>query len=183
MPPDGWTDIRTLPGVTLAIGYHRADNFTGTPLPGYENAGAWLVEPAARALGDALGGLEAEGLGLVVYDAYRPVRATRAMVRWCQSNGRGDLLDGWVGSRSRHNRGVAVDVGLTQRASGAPIPMGVWDRFDEGSGHGRAVGIARVHRRRLRSAMERAGFAPYPREWWHYEFPMRSPPPPLDVPY
>ncbi|MFK7984683.1 MAG: M15 family metallopeptidase [Sandaracinaceae bacterium] len=183
MPPDGWTDISTLPGVSMAIGYHRPDNFTGAVLPGYENEGAWLVRPAARALGEALDELGEEGLGLVVYDAYRPVRATLAMVAWCVSNGRDDLLDGWVGRRSRHNRGVAVDVGLTQRGSGARVPMGVWDRFDEGSGHGRAVGAERVHRRRLRDAMERAGFAPYRREWWHYEFPMADAPPPLDVPY
>lgn len=183
-PPPGWVDLARLEGVRLSIGYHRADNFTCAPLPGYGAPGAWLVAPVAARLEAVLDDLAAEGLGLVIYDAYRPVRASLRMVRYCEAHGRASLLDGWVAPRSRHNHGVAVDVGLTQRASGRALPMGTaWDAFEAGSQVANATGPARVHRRRLADAMTARGFVPYAREWWHFELPLEPRPPALDVPY
>lgn len=56
----------------------------------------------------------------LVFDAYRPVRATQAMVDWCTRAGREDLLrDGYIASRSRHNLGLAVDLTLVGVRLGA----------------------------------------------------------------
>jgi D-alanyl-D-alanine dipeptidase len=182
--PAGFTDLRTLPGLRFDGGYHRADNFTGRRLPGYGAPGAWLVDAAAEALAAVQADLRPRGLGLLVYDAYRPRRATVAMVDWCERTGRAHLLDGYVGRRSRHNRGTAVDVGLVHLASGGVLPMGTaWDAFHAGSWFGHAVGAARANRRALREAMTARGFRPYDREWWHFELPLEPAPPERDVPY
>ncbi len=184
MPPPDLVDLRALDGLTFAIGYASADNFTGAPLPGYERPGAWLHRAAADRLAEVLEDLRPRGLGLVIYDAYRPARASAAMVAWCEAHGHAWLLDGYVGRTSRHNRGVAVDLGLTWRARGAPLPMGTaWDDFDRASWTGCAWGPARAHRRTLAEAMSRRGFVGYRREWWHFELPLDPMPPALDVPY
>ena len=183
MPPD-FLDLKTLPGVRLDIGYARADNFTGAVLPGYEVAGAWLHRSAAEALGRVLERLVSRRLGLIVHDAYRPLRATRAMVEHCEANGREALLDGWIGRTSRHNRGVAVDVSLAWRGSGTPLPMGgVWDDFEAHSWVESAIGAARANRRALRQVMLAEGFTPYRREWWHFERRVDPLPEPRDEPY
>lgn len=183
-PPSQFVDIGPWHGIQLEIGYARADNFTGMVLPGYGRAGAWLHDAAARSLREVLQSLRRRGLGLIVYDAYRPQRAVDAMVRWCEDHQRQDLLAGWVGRTSRHARGTAIDVGLTWLDSGAPLPMGgSWDVFDARSHFEGATGASRANRRALRDAMARHGFRPYWREWWHFERPVDPLPPCLDVPY
>lgn len=182
MPPD-FVDLRELP-LVFDIAYARSDNFTGAALPGYEAPGAWLHRDAAAALGRIVDALAARRLTLVVFDAYRPVRATEAMVRWCEAHGREELLQGYVGRTSKHNRGVAIDVGLAWRDGGAPLPMGtVWDAFHRGSWTAHATGAARANRRALTEVMEAHGFEGYRREWWHFEYAIDPLPPPLDVPY
>jgi D-alanyl-D-alanine dipeptidase len=180
--PEGFTDLRAIAGLSFEIGYHRADNFTGAEVPGYGAPGAWLVARAANALERALADLAREALGLIVYDAYRPQRAVRAMSAWCEANDP-RLLDGYISRESRHARGVAIDVGLTHLAGGV-LPMGGgWDTFDASATFTHAIGAARANRVRLRDAMIGAGFAPYDREWWHFELPLDPLPPAIDVPY
>jgi zinc D-Ala-D-Ala dipeptidase len=183
MKPEGFVDLAELEGVRLEIGYHREDNFTGRRVPGYEGPGAWLIEAAARSLEHVLTDLARERLGLVVYDAYRPRRAALAMADHCERHAP-YLLDGYIARESRHSRGIAIDAGLVHLDSGAILPMGTaWDTFHEGSWYPNATGAARVHRRLLRETMTRHGFAPYDREWWHFELRIDPTPPMLDVPY
>jgi zinc D-Ala-D-Ala dipeptidase len=172
-PPPGFTDLRELlPPPLLRIGYATADNFTGAPLPGYGAPGAWLRDDAARALAEAARALAEQQLRLVVFDAYRPRRASAAMVAWTRAQGRGDLLeDGYIAPRSQHNRGVAIDVGLCD-ADGSLLDMGsAWDHFGAESRLGAARGVAALHRAVLHRAMRAAGFHPYTAEWWHFGFP------------
>ena len=176
-------DLRLLVGLSFRIGYHRADNFTGAPLPGYGAPGAWLVAPAAGALVAALAELRRDGLGLCVFDAYRPLRAARAMAAHCRAGGLEHLLDGWVSEDSRHCRGVSVDVALAG-PGGQPLDHGTpWDAFVPESRYGGVGGEPFARRRRLRRAMVTAGFDPYGGEWWHFELPLDPLPPPLDLPY
>lgn len=178
-------DLRArLPSAIIVAGYHRSDNFTGAPLPGYEAAGAWLEAEAAEALVLAASRLEAKGLRLIIYDAYRPRRASEAMVEWCHANARDDLLnEGWVAARSAHSRGRAIDLGLA-RADGTPLDMGSgWDQFDQTSFVRGVEGAPLEHRLELRAALTRVGFRPYTREWWHFGFDADTPAPVRDRPY
>lgn len=183
-PPPGFTDLGALPGVRLRIGYHRADNFTGAPLPGYGAPGAWLLDAVAAEIAGVRDGLLPLGLGLVVYDAYRPRRATLAMVRFCRTHGKEHLLDGWVSADSHHNRATTIDLGLCRLDDGAELDHGTaWDAFEPRS-HLRGVdGPALEHRLLLNERMVARGFVPYSKEWWHFRLPVDEEAPVRDVPY
>lgn len=180
-PPAGFTDLRGLPGLAFQIAYATPDNFTGAPLPGYEAAGAWLRDAPAQALVRVAAALSAEGYGLLIYDAYRPERASRAMVAWTEQTHQQHLIaEGYIAARSMHNRGVAVDLTLTR--GGVPVEMGTpFDAFTTESHTRNASGLALENRLRLAGAMKVEGFVPYPTEWWHFQYSGDAAP--IDVPY
>ena len=171
-------DVRTADStIRVDLRYATAANFTGAPLPGYEGNRAFLRRPAAAALGRVQQRLAPAGLGLLVYDAYRPVRATLAMVRWTERTKQEHLIhDGYIASRSRHNLGLAIDLTLVDRATGAELPMGTaFDTFDSTAHTANATGEAARNRQRLRAAMEAEGFTNYAQEWWHYSYSLPDP--------
>jgi zinc D-Ala-D-Ala dipeptidase len=167
----GLVDVhRYGPGIRVELRYATAQNLTGRRLPGYCREWALLLRPAARDLGRVQRRLRRRGLGLLVLDAYRPARASRALVRWAQRSGRGDLVGTYIARRSRHNTGSAVDLTLVRAADGRPLRMG--SRYDELSprAHTRnASGRALSNRLLLERTMERFGYTGYWREWWHFE--------------
>lgn len=169
------TDLRTIDStIEIDLRYATAANFTGAPLPGYEASRALLrCEPAA-ALGRVQARLRTAGLGLRVFDGYRPVRATVAMVEWAERTGRRALLDsGYIARRSRHNMGVAVDLTLVDAVTGTEVPMGTpFDSFTEAAHTANATGRVRRYRQILVGVMEEEGFTNYAQEWWHFSFPV-----------
>jgi D-alanyl-D-alanine dipeptidase len=156
-----------VPGIALDLRYATAKNFLGRRL--YPVARALLRRPAAEALAAAQRELAAEGLGLKVWDAYRPYAVTVAM--WEVVGDPDYVADPAKGSR--HNRGCAVDVTLVRLATGEELPMPT--AHDDFSARA-ALEFADLppevlaNRERLRRVMERHGFAPLPSEWWHYDF-------------
>ena len=169
------------PAIELDIRYATRDNFTGRVLPGYCEPLAYLHRPAAKALARAQAALQRDGLSLRVFDAYRPARASRAMVRWAERSGNEWVLrNGYVARRSNHNRGAAVDLTLTR--DGRALGMGTaYDAFTTRSHTLNARGTVLRNRLTLKRAMERAGFRNYRREWWHYDHPPSLSAPPLDL--
>lgn len=171
-------DVQSLaPGIRVSLRYATPDNFTGAPLPGYEGNHAYLRREAVAPLARVQRRAEAEGLSLLVYDAYRPVRATQAMVDWTNRVGREDLLrDGYIASRSRHNLGLAIDLTLVSRDTGTPLDMGTaFDAFTSAAHTANASGVQLENRRRLQRLMEAEGFVNYDQEWWHYTYAVPNP--------
>ncbi|MBV8159729.1 MAG: D-alanyl-D-alanine carboxypeptidase family protein [Acidimicrobiia bacterium] len=169
-PPAGLVDID--PSITVRLRYATTNNFTGAVLPGYEANRGLLRPRAAGDLAAVAHVLRQEGLALVVLDAYRPVRATMAMVAWAQRTGNSALVGPYIASHSEHNLGVAVDVTLVNVATGTELDMGApFDTFSPAAHYGGVSGAAFANRQRLRSAMEAAGFVPYDNEWWHFSVP------------
>lgn len=182
-------DLATVaPEVAVDMRYAGSDNFVGEPIPGYLAPKCLLTPPAARALARVQRDLAARGLGLRVYDCYRPQRAVDAFVRWTADASdertraryyprveKSRLIEqGYIARRSGHSRGSTVDLTLVRRdASGgvSEVDMGgTFDLFDPIS-HTDAPAVggpARRNRQLLREAMERAGFENLPEEWWHY---------------
>ncbi len=158
--------------IVVEARYAGADNFTGIPLPGYEAPRALLRREAAEALSRVQARLRGGPYGLKVFDGYRPVRATRAMVRWAESSGREHLLaEGYIARQSRHNLGVAVDLTLVERSTGLELDMGTpFDTFSEAAHTANAEGDVRRHRQILLHAMEAEGFENYEKEWWHFSY-------------
>jgi zinc D-Ala-D-Ala dipeptidase len=106
--------------------YAGTDNFMHRKVAGYDAPVCILTDQAAKALSKVQKAVAAEGLGLVVFDCYRPVRAVDDMVAWTKQRAkvfggqdtqwypktrRGDLISkGYVGARSAHSRGSTVDL-------------------------------------------------------------------------
>ena len=154
-------------GIPLDIRYATPDNFMKKTL--YPVAEAYLRAPAARALMDVRTELEARGLGIKVFDAYRPYRVTVAM--WEPIRNPDYVADPAKGSR--HNRGAAVDLTLIDLKTGQDLPMPTpYDDFTPRAAHAfdDLPEEIRANRALLREVMSKHGFEPLPSEWWHYDF-------------
>jgi D-alanyl-D-alanine dipeptidase len=169
-------DVQSLDStIRVDARYAGSNNFTGAPLPGYDAPRALLRREAAQSLTRVQRELRKKGMSLLVFDGYRPVRATLAMVRWAEGSGRRDLLtNGYIARRSRHNLGLAVDLTLVDAQSGSSMDMGTpFDTFSESAHTANAKGRVLTNRHILLRAMESQGFRNYEKEWWHFS---------LDVP-
>ncbi len=156
------------PTLIVELRYATARNGAGMSL--YPPDFPGLLRPAvARKLLDAQRRLRAEGIGLKVWDAYRPAGAQRAL--WRRVGQRRYVADPDTGNGSMHTRGTAVDVTLVDLATGRERPLPTdFDSFSLD-----AVGIYRgpdptvgENLRRLHRAMVDAGFLAQYREWWHF---------------
>lgn len=174
-----------VPGVRCDAKYATWDNFTGCPVDGYLANRIVGTAALCDALALARDAAEARGLGLLLWDAYRPQRAVDRFARWSLEPedgrrktrhypriARSEMFErGYVAARSGHSRGSTVDITLFDRAVGELLAMGGGhDLMDPVSHHG-APGVgstAAENRRILRSLMEEAGFVAYECEWWHY---------------
>lgn len=171
-------DVRSLDSTILVDArYFGSNNFTGEPLPGYEANRVLLRREAAEALARAQADLAVDGLGLLLWDGYRPARATDAMVAWTERVGRPDLVtDGYIADRSRHNLGLAIDLTLIRLESGEQLDMGTeFDTFTEAAHTANASGVVQENRQRLVRALEAHGFSSYRNEWWHFSFIVPDP--------
>lgn len=110
------------------IRYATGHNFTGRPVPGYEAAECLLLPQAARALSAVQNDLRSRGLGLKVFDCYRPRRAVLSFIDWAEGGGpsksyypalkRSQLIAlGYIAARSNHSLGIAVDLTLIRLAA------------------------------------------------------------------
>jgi len=139
-----------------------------------------LRESVAHRLSRVQDDLEARGLGLKVFDGYRPLSVQRRM--WAVLPDPEYVADPAKGSR--HNRGAAVDVTLVD-TRGRELPMpSAFDEFSERAHRDYAGGTAeqRRNRRVLQEAMERHGFSGLDSEWWHFDAPGWRQYPVLDQP-
>jgi D-alanyl-D-alanine dipeptidase len=154
-------------GIPLDIRYATADNFMKKPL--YPVAKAYLRAPAARALNDVRQELARRGLGIKVFDGYRPYRVTVAM--WEPIKNPDFVADPAKGSR--HNRGAAVDLTLIDLRTSEEVPMPTgYDDFTTRAAHAFTdlPADAIANRTLLREVMTKHGFDALPSEWWHYDF-------------
>ena len=141
--------------------------------------------PAAEALANVQRDLVAKGLGLKVFDCYRPARAVAHFVRWARAiddvkmksrfypgeDKRQLFSRGYLASRSGHSRGSTVDLTVVTLADKAELDMGTpFDFFSARSWPGdRSVSVdAQRNRRTLSDAMRKRGFLPHSKEWWHF---------------
>jgi len=165
-PDKRLVDLETQ-GIPVDIRYATENNFMKQTL--YPAAKAYLRAPAARALVAVQRELAPLGLGIKVYDAYRPYRVTEAM--WEPIRNPDYVADPAKGSR--HNRGAAVDLTLIRLSTGEELPMPTpYDDFTPRARHDFADLPEEViaNRSRLREVMSKYGFEPLASEWWHYDF-------------
>jgi zinc D-Ala-D-Ala dipeptidase len=166
--PDALVDIGTVaPGIRLDIRYATADNFTKTVL--YPEARCRLRQAVALRLARVQTALAARGLGLKVFDCYRPPSIQWKL--WKLVPDPRYVADPRRGSR--HSRGAAIDLTLVD-AKGNELPMPTpYDAAGEKSHRNYNKLPADLIRNRatLERAMTREGFLPMPTEWWHFDDP------------
>src|SRR5262249_1799484 len=125
--PNSFVDAATIvPGLVIEMRFAGNHNFVGEPIRGYERPGCLLTRAAAQALAMIQSDLESRGLGLKVFDCYRPQRAVAHFARWARDIrdvrrkaefypevNKGDLFSlGYIAYRSGHSRGSTVDLTL-----------------------------------------------------------------------
>ncbi len=155
--------------IKLDIKYATEDNFVGKAV--YPEARAFLQRPAAEAVVKVHKELKKQGLGLVIYDGYRPWAITKLFWDVVREDQRKFVADPAKGSK--HNRGCAVDLGIYSLKTGKTIPMpSAYDEFTERASPDYAGGTVeeRSNRDLLRRLMESVGFTVNPNEWWHFDF-------------
>lgn len=113
--------------------------------------------------------LKEKGLGLKIFDAYRPYSATVKLYEAYPDTNY--VAAPWNGSR--HNRGCAVDVTLIYLDNGKELTMPTsYDAFTERA----AVSYIQLpdsvisSRQILIDVMTQNGFSTYEHEWWHYDY-------------
>ncbi len=159
-------DIRTVnPNIRLDIRYATANNFLKRKL--YSTAKCALRSSVAQKLALVQTDLEKIGLGLKVYDGYRPLSVTKQMWEFLPDpNYVANPARG-----SRHNRGAAVDLSLVDR-TGKELEMPTpFDDFTTKAHRDYQGGSAqsRKNRQILEDAMKKHGFIGITTEWWHFD--------------
>lgn len=156
-----------IPGIVLDIRYATTNNFTGEVI--YDVAKAYARKPVAEALLRVQKDLSQQGLGIKIFDAYRPYRATVKFYEvyrdttYVASPYRG----------SRHNRGCAIDMTLINTSTGQELKMPTgYDAFTRAAWPSTAVAdsLIRKNRQMLIAVMEKHGFRVNSSEWWHFDF-------------
>ncbi len=159
--------IMEIPDIKLDIRYATKNNFTGEII--YNSPDAFVRKPVASSLKIIQESLKKYGLGLVIFDAYRPYSATVKFYEVYKDTNY--VASPWKGSR--HNRGAAVDVSLINLETGEEIQMPTgFDNFSEVA-HPDYMKLPEnviSNRELLISEMQNHGFKVYPYEWWHFDF-------------
>jgi D-alanyl-D-alanine dipeptidase len=156
------------PRIRVFLPYATANNFAKQQL--YPTGMRCFVRrSAAEKLDSIQRFLEPMGLGLKVFDGYRPLSVQKKM--WALVPDENYVANPAKGSR--HNRGAAVDVTLVRLNDGEELLMPTpFDDFTDKASHRAVEGIpAEALRNRflLRSVMEKFGFRALLSEWWHYD--------------
>jgi len=187
--PQGFVDIKDVaPDIVVESRYYSNDNFIGGRVDGYLTSRCIMTREASEALKKVQNDLREFSLGLKLFDGYRPQRAVAHFVRWAK-----DLRDtkmkmqyyphvekkdlfkkGYIAEKSSHSRGSTVDltiVYLDEKGESKELDMGTgFDFFSPKSwpDDPSMTPEQRAHRMLLKLLMERHGFAPYSKEWWHF---------------
>jgi len=165
-PIPEFVDIHQMdPSIVLDIRYATSNNFLHRAV--YKQARCFLIKEAALKLQEVQNELKQLGLGLKIFDGYRPLRVQKKM--WQIMPNPKYVANPAKGSR--HNRGCAVDLTLVD-STGKELNMPTeFDNFTVKAHHNYMKLPARVRLNRwiLKTVMEKHGFKSISSEWWHYD--------------
>lgn len=164
-------ELKTLiPGIRYDLRYATTNNFMNRLMYPKNTAVTFLRLPAVKALANVQAELNSLGMGLKIFDAYRPYSVTVKFWELVKD----ERYVAHPAKGSGHNRGIAVDLTIINLATGKELEMGTgFDNFSDTAHHSFTNLPAGVLKNRtlLRNLMEKNGFKIYPEEWWHYSLP------------
>nr|WP_199075817.1 M15 family metallopeptidase [Pedobacter sp. ASV19] len=158
---------KVIPDLQLDIRYATKNNFMKEVM--YPQARAFARKPVVQQLQKVQDELRKKGLGLRIYDAYRPYAITVAFYQ--KASDKHFVANPAKGSK--HNRGCAVDLSLINLKTGKELPMPTpYDSFAPQAAADYAQLSTSVIRNRnlLIRTMQAHGFKVLKNEWWHYDF-------------
>lgn len=155
-----------IPQIRQELAYATVNNFSGQRI--YDFTDAYLRYGTVKKLAKVCDELAAQGLGLKIWDGFRPVTAQEILWEICPDE---TFVSHPVTGNRSHCRGSAVDITLVALDTGEelPVPTG-FDNFtayadrDYSDCSPEAAANASV----LEATMEKHGFKPYSAEWWHF---------------
>lgn len=171
---------RLMPSIRYDLRYATRHNFTRQRMYPAGTKICFLRKPAALALQRVEAQLRPLGLGLKIYDAYRPFAVTVKFWELIQD----ERYVANPAKGSGHNRGIAVDLTIIRLKDGAEIDMGTdYDDFSDKAHHSfiQLASAVLENRKLLRSLMLQEGFVLLETEWWHYSLPDPEKYPLLDL--
>ena len=184
--PNSFVNLKEqIPNLEIDLRYYGSHNFLGRPVKGYEANKVFISKEAASALVQIQKELNAQGLGIKVFDAYRPQQAVNNFKEWAL-----DIADtaakkefypdvdkrnlfklGYIAEKSGHSRGSTIDLTIINLKDKKELDMGTgFDYFGEPSHHdySNLSPQQKANRKLLKDIMEKHGFKSIEEEWWHY---------------
>jgi D-alanyl-D-alanine dipeptidase len=161
---------KLIPGIDLDLRYASENNFMHRVMYPEKPTFTFLRLPAAKALAEVQKDLNKKGLGLKIFDAYRPYSVTEKF--WELVHDDRYVADPKKGSG--HNRGIAVDLTIINLKTKKELKMPTgFDNFTDSAHHDFINLPDEVlnNRKLLKKTMEKYGFVEFPTEWWHYSLP------------
>ena len=152
--------------ISQELAYATENNFTGKVI--YDFTDAYLRCGTLKKLMKAQEILNAQGLGLKIWDGFRPVSAQAKLYEcWPDPNYVSHPVTGY----RAHCRGNAVDVTLIDLETGEELDMPTgFDDFTAKAdrNYSDCTEAQAANSKILEQAMTAAGFTPYNAEWWHF---------------
>jgi D-alanyl-D-alanine dipeptidase len=184
---DGFVSLTDLcPEIKAHMNYATTDNFTGEIVAGYKARKAFMAKGPAGALCQVIADAKKKGLGIKIFDSYRPAKAVAFFQAWAKKPEtnpeikkvhypdytRTQLFElGYIATKSSHSKGSAVDLTLFDLSTGMDLDMGTgFDYFGELS-HTESPHVTDAQKKNrylLKELMEGRGFKNFSQEWWHY---------------
>lgn len=159
---------KEIPSLVLDLKYATTDNSTGGKK--HSQIKCFARREVAQRLALVQKKLAKRGLGLKVWDAYRPFSAQKDL--WETAPNKRFVADPSKGSN--YNRGAAVDVTLVKLDTGEELEMPTkFDSFSPKAGAARKRGAsaeALENKLALQQVMQEHGFNVFASEWWHFNY-------------
>ena len=173
------------PTIEQDIRYFTSNNFVGHPITGYEKPTCILTANAAIALAKVEKSLNKVGLGIKVFDCYRPRVAVDEFVAWSYDFNDQKMKQeyypridksqlfalNYISNQSGHTRGSTVDLTIINLLTNKELNMGThFDFLDPRSNSfsNEITAMQFKNRLLLRSVMQKYGFLGIKTEWWHF---------------
>ncbi len=172
-------NLRTfIPNVRIDCMYATDRNFTGKVI--YKEPKCYLLKEVAEQLKKVQAELNKKGLGILVWDAYRPMEAQKRLwevfpdPRYVAPPDKG----------GKHTRGTSIDLTIIQLSNGKQLEMPTeFDNFTKKAwlDSDDCSDEAKKNRTMLITAMKKYGFEPIKTEWWHFDYKGWRDLPPLQI--
>ncbi|MFT3933430.1 MAG: M15 family metallopeptidase [Chitinophagaceae bacterium] len=159
-----------IPNIVYDLKYATDKNFLRHNMYPAKTNYTFVRLPVVKALAQVQKELNEKGMGLKIFDAYRPYSVTEKF--WEIVLNEKYVADPKKGSG--HNRGLALDLTVIYMHNGKDLQMPTgFDNFSD-TAHHTFMNLpfdALQNRKMLKDIMEKYGFKMFDTEWWHYSWP------------